>query len=223
MLVFSILGVSSLKKNFVVFPALLLGFAALANAQATTPTKVAIIHVQNAILMSNDGKKAAGDLTNTFAPRKAELEKKQQEIAGLQDQLKKGSTTMSEEARTKLMRDSDALTTKLNRETQDAQTDLDEAQGKLMQELGNKMLAIIEKYATQNGYSLVLDVSNPQTPVLWAASGIDITNDIVKLYDQANPGTGAGSMAKPGAPATARPAAPPPQTKTPPPPVVKKQ
>jgi outer membrane protein len=221
MVVFSHLGVSSLKKNFIVFPALVLGFAALANAQSITPTKVAIIHVQNAILMSTDGKKAAGDLTTTFAPRKAELEKKQQEIAALQDQLKKGSTTMSEEARTKLMRDSDALTTKLNRDTQDAQTDLDEAQGKLMQELGNKMLAIIEKYATQNGFALVLDVSNPQTPVLWAASGIDITNDIVKLYDQANP-AGAGSAAKPAAPA-ARPAAPAPQTKTPPAPVVKKQ
>jgi outer membrane protein len=200
-----------------------MGFAALANAQAATPTKVAIIHVQNAILMTNDGKKAAGDLQTTFAPRKAELERKQQEIAALQDQLKKGSTTMSEEARTKLMRDSDALTTKLNRDTQDAQTDLDEAQGKLMQELGNKMMGIIEKYATQNGYALVLDVSNPQTPVLWAASSVDITNDIVKLYDQANPATGAGSAAKPSAPAAARPAAPAPQTKTPPPPAVKKQ
>jgi outer membrane protein len=221
MVVFSHLGVSSLKKNFAVVSALVLGFAALANAQAALPTKIAIIHVQNAILMSKDGQMAAGALQGTFAPRKAELEKKQQEIAALQDQLKKGSTTMSEEARTKLMRDSDALTTKLNRDTQDAQTDLDEAQGKLMQELGNKMLAIIEKYATQNGFALVLDVSNPQTPVLWAASGIDITNDIVKLYDQANP-AGAGSAAKPAAPA-ARPAAPAPQTKTPPAPVVKKQ
>ena len=211
-----------MNKNFVVFPALVLGFAALANAQAA-PTKVAIIHVQNAILSTKDGQKAAADLQTSFAPRKSELDKKQQEIAGLQDQLKKGSTTMSEDARTKLMRDSDALTTKLNRETQDAQADLDEAQGKLMQELGNKMMAIVEKYATQNGYALVLDVSNPQTPVLWAASAVDITNDIVKLYDQANPGTGAGTAAKPVAPAPSRPLAPAPQTKTPPPPAVKKQ
>jgi len=212
-----------LKKNFVVFPALVLGFAALANAQAAAPTKIAIIHVQNAILSTKDGQKAAADLQVTFAPRKAELEKKQQEIAGLQDQLKKGSATMSEEARTKLMRESDALTTKLNRETQDAQTDLDEAQGKLMQELGNKMMAIVEKYATQNGYALVLDVSNPQTPVLWAASTVEITPDIVKLYDQANPGTGTGSAAKPGAPAMPRTSAPAPQSKTPPTPAVKKQ
>ena len=71
-------------------------------------------------------------------------------------------------------------------------------QGKIMQELGNKVMAVLEKYATDNGYALVLDVSNPQTPVLWAASAIDITNDIVKLYDQANPGTGAPSRRSPG-------------------------
>src|SRR5947208_5148260 len=97
-----------------------MSMALTAHAQAT-PTKVAIIHVQNAILSTKDGQKAAADLQTAFAPRKAELEKKQQEIASLQDQLKKGSATMSEEARTKLMRESDTLTTKLNRETQDAQ------------------------------------------------------------------------------------------------------
>ena len=210
-----------MKKNFVVFPSLVLAFAALANAQATTPSKIAIIHVQNAILSTKDGQKAASDLQGTFAPKKSDLDKRQQDLAALQDQLKKGSATMSDEAKTKLMRDIDAGTTRLNRETQDAQADLDEAQGKLMQELGNKMMAIVEKYATQNAFALVLDVSNPQTPVLWAASSVDITNDIVKLYDQANP---AGStVAKPASPAPSRPVAPAPVTKTAPPPAAKKQ
>jgi outer membrane protein len=211
-----------LKKNLVVFPSLVLTFAALANAQATTPSKIAIIHVQNAILSTKDGQKAATDLQGTFAPKKADLDKRQQDLAALQDQLKKGSATMSDDAKTKLMRDIDAGTTRLNRETQDAQADLDEAQGKLMQELGNKMMAIVEKYATQNGFALVLDVSNPQTPVLWAASSVDITNDIVKLYDQANP-AGSTSAAKPAAPAPPRPSPPAPVTKTATPPAQKKQ
>jgi outer membrane protein len=198
-----------LKKNFVVFPALVLGIAAMAHAQA--PTKVAIIHVQNAILSTKDGQKAAGELSTRFAPKKSELEKKQTEISGLQDQLRKGSATLSEDAKAKLMRDIDAGNKSLQRETEDAQADLDQEQGKIMQELGNKVMAVIEKYATQNGYALVLDVSNPQTPVLWAASAIDITNDIVKLYDQANPGTGASAPAtKPAAPTAARPPATPP-------------
>jgi outer membrane protein len=118
---------------------------------------------------------------------------------------------LSEDAKAKLMRDIDAGNKGLQRETEDAQADLDAEQGKIMQELGNKVMAVIEKYATQNGYALVLDVSNPQTPVLWAASAIDITNDIVKLYDQANPGTGASAPAsKPASPGAARPPATPP-------------
>jgi outer membrane protein len=199
-----------LKKNFVVFPALVLGMAAMAYAQ--TPTKVAIIHVQNAILQTKDGQKAAGELQGRFAPKKADLDKKQADIASLQDQLRKGSATMSEEAKAKLMRDIDANNKSLQRETEDAQADLDQEQGKIMQELGSKVMAVLEKYATTNGYAIVLDVSNPQTPVLWAASAIDITNDIVKLYDQANPGTGASTAKAPGA---AAPAAPKPAGTTP--------
>jgi outer membrane protein len=208
MVVFSHLGVFSLKKNFVVFPALVLGMAAMAHAQ--TPAKVAIIHVQNAILQTKDGQKAANDLQGRFAPKKAALDKKQADIASLQDTLRKGSATMSEEAKAKLIRDIDANNKSLQRDTEDAQADLDAEQGKIMQELGNKVMAVLEKYATGNGYALVLDVSNPQTPVLWASQTIDITGDIVKLYDQANPGTGApAAAAKPAgtAPAAARPAA----------------
>ena len=192
-----------MKKNFVVFPALVLGMAAMAHAQ--TPAKVAIIHVQNAILQTKDGQKAASELQGRFAPKKAGLEKKQADIAALQDTLRKGSATMSEEAKAKLMRDIDANNKSLQRDTEDAQADLDAEQGKIMQELGNKVMAVLEKYATANGYALVLDVSNPQTPVLWASQTIDITGDIVKLYDQANPGTGAPAAAKP-----ARPPRPPP-------------
>jgi outer membrane protein len=199
-----------LKKNLVVFSALVLGVAALAQAQGQVPTKIAIINVQGAILNTSDGKKAAADLQTTFSPRQQELEKKRTELTSLQEQLRKGSATMSEDAKTKLMRDIDATTTRVNRDTQDAQSDLDEAQGKVMQELGGKMMAVLEKFATQNGYAVVLDVSNPQTPIIWAASAVDITNDIVKLYDQANPGN-AAAPAVPAAksPAVARPPAAP--------------
>ena len=201
-----------MKKNFVVFPALVLGMAAMAHAQ--TPAKVAIIHVQNAILQTKDGQKAANDLQGRFAPKKAALDKKQADIASLQDTLRKGSATMSEEAKAKLIRDIDANNKSLQRDTEDAQADLDAEQGKIMQELGNKVMAVLEKYATGNGYALVLDVSNPQTPVLWASQTIDITGDIVKLYDQANPGTGApAAAAKPAGTAPAAAPAPAPKKK----------
>jgi hypothetical protein len=79
------------------------------------------------------------------------------------------------------------------------------------------MMAVVEKYAQSNGLAMVIDVSNPQTPVLWAAQAVDITAEIVKLYDQANPGTGA-------APTAAKPAGTPaPNTNAVPPPAPKKK
>jgi len=205
-----------LKKIFV-FPAVVLGMSLSALAQPA-PTKVATIQVQTAILTTKDGQKAAGELQVKFAPKKGEFEKKQADIAAMQETLKKGQATMAEEARTKLMRDIDNANTKLQRETQDAQADLDEEQQKVMQELGNKMMAVIDKYAQQNGIAVVIDVSNPQTPVLWAAQSIDITPEIVKLYDQAHPTAApsgaaapAGTTPKPGP--TTPPASVPPAPK----------
>ena len=89
-----------------------------------------------------------------------------------------------------------------------------------MQELGTKMMTVLTKFATENGFAAILDVSNQATPVLWAASEINITNDIVKLYDAKYPLTAAappaaapGTAAKPSATAPARPPAAPPVKK----------
>jgi outer membrane protein len=211
-----------LTKNLLVFPALAVGFAALAHAQAS-PTKVAIISVQQAILQTKDGQKASADLQAKFLPKRQELEKKQASIQTLQDQMKKGSATMSEDAKAKLTRDIDANTKSLQRDSEDFDADVQQEEGKIMQDLGQKMMDVVIKYCTQNSYAMVLDVSNQQTPVLWADPSADITTEIIKLYDQAHPGAG-GTAAAP-APAGARPTPPPAATPKPatPPPASKKQ
>ena len=193
-----------MKKTLFVFPALAIGFAALSHAQAATPSKVAIINVQQAILQTKDGQKASGDLQTKFTPRRQQLEKKQADIQALQDQMRKGSATMSEEAKQKVARDIDSNQKSLQRDSEDFEADVQQEEGKIMQDLGQKMMDVLIKYATQNGISVVLDVSNQQTPVLWADPSADITTEIVKLYDQAHPGTGAPSSP----PAAAKPAPP---------------
>ena len=174
------------------------------------PTKVGIIHIQQAIISTKDGQKAAADLQQKFDPKRRELEKKQGEIQALQDQLRRGANTLSEEARQKLMREIDARTRSLNRETEDAQDEFDQEQQKILQELGGRLMQVIDKYARDNGFALILDVSSPQTPVLYAANSIDITQAIVDLYDKNSPSAQAPATAapKPVTPA-AKPATPP--------------
>jgi outer membrane protein len=202
-----------LTKNCVFLPAIAFGAAMLAQAQtgATPQTKVGIIHIQNAIISTKDGQKAAADLTTRFAPKKGDLEKKQSTIAQLQDQLRKGSNTMSEEAKQKLMREIDQNTKSLNRESEDAQAELDQEQNKIMQELGQRIMAVIDKYAKDNGYALILDVSSQQTPVLYATNSIDITQDIIALYDKNAPAASSATPATPPPAAATKPAAPAPK------------
>jgi outer membrane protein len=201
-----------LKKNLVPFSLLALGCAALMQAQApaSSPAKVATIHVQSAIMNTTAGKKAAGDLTNKFNPRKQEIEKKQSDVVALQEQLKRGSATMNQETRDKLTRDIDAGQKNLQRLGEDFDADLQQEEGKIMNDLGQKMMDIIIKHATQNGFAMVIDVSNPQTPVLWADPSADITQEIVKQYDAAHPAGAAAPAAKPPAVSAPKQATPPP-------------
>jgi outer membrane protein len=182
------------------------GLAALVFAQAEpqAATKVGIINFQQAIVATKDGQKAADDLKVKFEPKKKELDDLQQQIAGLQAKIRSGSNTLSEESKQKIARDIDDKTKQFNRKTEDAQAELEQEQQKIINELGSKMYVLISKYAQEHGYSLILDVSNQQTPVLFAANNLDITRDIIDLYDKNN----AGAAASP-APAAKPPAAAP--------------
>jgi outer membrane protein len=203
------------KKNALVAGAALLCLAFGASAQ--TSTKVGVISVQGAIVGTKDGQKASQELDAKFAPRKKDFDARQSELASLQDQYSKGGTVLSEDKRNQLARDIDEKKKRLERDTQDAQEELQSEQQRLLQSLGQRMMAVIEKYAKDNNYTLILDVSNPNTPVLYASSGIDITSDIISLYDKnpgpATPTATTPSAAAPGStaprPGTARPATPP--------------
>jgi len=190
-------------------PAVLIGTSISLFAQVA-PTKVGIIHIQNAIIGTKDGQVAAKSLEERFMPRRKEVEKKQADIGAMQNQLRASSNTASEDVKNKLMRDIDVKQKSLQRDAEDFQAEVDQEQQKVLGELGGKIMAVIDKYATDNGYAIVIDVSSQQSPVLYAATAIDITREIVGLYDRNAP-----SAAKPPAPAAAPAAAPPAKKATP--------
>ncbi len=198
-------------RNLVAIITLFLGTAAVSCAQdqpptpvvvapsesapAPLPVKVATIFAQNAIISTQEGRKASAALTARYAPKRDEFNRKQTEMQSLRDQLKRGLSTMSADARDRLNQAIDAKSKELQRLGEDSQDALEQEGGAMMQQLGEKLLLVIGDYASRNGYAAVLDVSLPNGPVVWASPTVDITNDIVKLYDQAHP------IAAPPAPA----------------------
>jgi len=183
----------------------------------TGGTKVGIINIQDAIIRTEEGQKTAKSLQEKYAPRQTALEKQKRELEELQAQLNKGRNTMSEDARNSLIRQIDQKNKALTRDNEDASAEFQQEEGKLINAIGQKMMAVIDKYAKEKGYAIILDISSPQSPVLYAVNTVDITADIVGLYDKGQ-GGGAPAASAPGpaaAPVTKPPALAPPITRPP--------
>jgi outer membrane protein len=205
------------KSNLLVWP--ILALTAAVGAQAQAPQKYAVINVQAAIAGTKDGQKAASELESKAGPKKKELDQKQNDINALKDQLQKGQNTLSEATKNELYKNIQQKTTSLQRDYEDAQADMDQEQQKILQTLGQKVLATIERYARDHGIAMVVDVSLQPNPVMYASPTLDITKEIVDLYDQNAPAMSNPTPSKPGLtnPTPQRPAAPKPTTPTKPP------
>jgi len=188
---------------------MVLGLAVLAAAQSPSPvpTKVGIINTLGAIHSTKEGQDADSRMAAKFSPVKEKLEKRNSDIQAKTDQLRKGVATMSTEAQANLKLEIDKLTTSYNRDMEDAQSDYDQEQNKVTNELGAKMMDLLTTYGKDNGYAIILDVSDQNTPVRYVATGADVTADLIKLYDQKYPMAAAGAAPKPPAAAVPKPPA----------------
>src|SRR6202167_3283954 len=189
--------------------ALLVVPAVWAQSSGAAAAKVGVISVQVAIQSTAEGKQAANELQSKFAPRQTELDNLRKQIEDLQTRLRTASNTLSDEEKARLAREGDQLTRTYQRKQQDSQDDFNEAEREIVDTIGRKMIDILDKYSKENGYSVVLDTSAQNTPVIYAANTVDVTQDLIKLYDQSYPVKNAPS-ARPSTPrsTTPNPAAP---------------
>jgi outer membrane protein len=182
-------------------------------AAAPAVTKVGVIDVQVAITSTSEGKQAAAELQSKFAPRQTELGNLQKQLEDIQTRLRTGANTLSDDERAKLSRDGENIQRSYQRKSQDAQDDFQQAQRDIVDTIGRKMIDVLTKYSHDNGYAVILDRSGQATPVIYAANSTDVTQDIIRLYDQTYPVKASAASAPPARPATSRPATPPATTK----------
>src|SRR5437588_409940 len=196
--------------------------AASPNTNVPPGAKIGIINIQDAIIATNEGKKEYDMLQQQFAPKHAELKALNDDVENLKKQLQASGDKLNEDARGTQARSLETKQKSLQRNYEDAQNEFQQAEQEVVNRIGQKMLAVLEKYANANGYAVVLDVSNPQTPVLWAGPGSNITKELVDAYNAESPVTAPPTtpatkpaVPRPSGPATGRPPASNPPTMTP--------
>ncbi|MEP7353720.1 MAG: OmpH family outer membrane protein [Acidobacteriota bacterium] len=191
--------------------------AGLAVAQ---PTKIGIINLQQAVPATQEGQAAVAKLQRDFVdPATKKLEAMQGEIRDLTEKLQRGGNTLSETAKADQQRTIESKTKLYNRAVEDYQAESEEYQRKLLDDLSNKMRVTIDTYARDNNFAILFDAANPNSGLLWAANGVEITQAIIEAYDKSHPVAGGASAAPAksvggGTPAAVKPPAAPPAKPT---------
>ncbi len=195
------LAVLALAASFVT-PAM---WAQSAGADAgSAGMKVGVINVQVAITSTSEGKQAAAELQSQFAPRQSELDGLRRQIEDIQTRLRTGSSTLSDDEKARLSREAETMTRTFQRKQQDSQDDFNEAQREVVDRIGRKMIDVLDKYSKEKGYGVIFDTSAQNTPVVYAANQIDVTQEIIRLFDQSYP-VKAGAAKPATAPRSAAP------------------
>ena len=210
-----------LKTPVVAIVALLIS-APMLRAQLS---KVVVVDFERAVVESDEGKKASDKFNGVLQAKQGEVEKKQKELEDQQKRLQTGARTLSDQAKADIQRDIDRRTTELQRLHEDAQRELQAARDELLKPIAERASAVLGVMAEQENYTLVIDISNPESNVVWKNPKNDITDELIKRINASS--TATGKTEAPKAPATppastgTRPT-PPAAPKTTPPPAAPK-
>jgi len=192
---------------------------AQAAAGSASGGKIGVINVRQAIVTTTEGKQASAELQTQFQPRQNELEGMNKQINDLRSRLSAGANTLSDDEKVRLTQQGQRLTQQLDRKNNELNEDVQAAQADVVDKIGRKMMDVLDRYARENGFVAVFDSSAQNSPILYASTNIDITQEIIKLYDQAYPTKGGTASApathttpapttKPAAPKTTTPTKP---------------
>jgi len=177
---------------------------------ASAAGKVGVISIRQAIVATAEGKQASAELQSQFAPRQTEIENLNKQINDIRQRLAACEGKCSQDEIARLTTQGERAAAQLERKQNEYREDVNAAQGDVIDRIGRKMVDVLDRYARENGYSVILDSSAQNTPILYASTQVDVTQDIIRLFDSAYP-------VKAAAPAQQKPAAPKPAATQPPP------
>jgi Skp family chaperone for outer membrane proteins len=142
--------------------------------------KVAFINTQRIAGESAEGKAATTKLKALNDKKVQELNERQKQLQAQQQKLQSGGSVLSDAARGELEKSIEKMQVDIQRFTQDAQAEVQELNNQLQAEFERKLRPIIAAVSQEKGLLLVF---GPDSGIVWADAGLDITADVIKRFD----------------------------------------
>ena len=169
---------------------------AFASAQAPAPAapaavtpqavdaKIALINFEQVLLASNEGQTVNANTQKKYEPKKNQIESQAAEVENLKKQLQGLPATTTDEERASRLRAIDTKEKQLNRDAEDAQTAYNTEWQEALGKVAAKLNTVMQAYAQQNGYTILLDVSSQSSNVLWALPSTNVSQAVVDAYNK---------------------------------------
>ena len=177
-------------------------------AGSAAPGKVGVINIRSAIVTTAEGKQASAELQSKFAPRQTEIENMNKQINDLRQRLTACEGKCSQDEIARLTQQGQKLTQQIERRQNEYQEDVNSEQGEVIDRIGRKMVDVLDRYCRENGFIVMLDSSAQNNPILYASTQIDVTQEIIRLYDAAYPVKGGAAAPAQQKPPAQKPATP---------------
>jgi len=164
-----------------------LGVAVSPPAWAQAPVaRIAFIDVQRVLVRSAAGVAARDQLEREKAGMQQKMDAKRKELEMLRDELEKKGPLMTAEARRDKQDAFERNRRDAARLADDLQKELEKKEQQLLQRVLQDLSGVIEKIGKERG--LVLIVEKRGAAVLYGAPEADLTDEIIRAYDQQNAG-----------------------------------
>lgn len=159
----------------------LLALPAALRAQDSPPARIAVIDVGRILEESNDGKTAIEELKKLQDQKQQEGEGLQAEAKALQDQIKAGQLSLSQEKLDGIKKDLEQKLIALQRFQDDSNRDLEAVRRRQLERIERKVMPLIQKVGVEFGYTAIFNKF--QSGLVYAQDEVDITDLILTRYN----------------------------------------
>lgn len=173
-------------RRFALF-ALLLGWMLAAAPAAHAEITVAAVNMQQALQEIGEGKTAKARLDKMMADKNASMEKMKANVEKLQAEYEQQKMLLSDSARSQKEEEIQLAYMQFQQVYAQSQQEMQATYENTMATLIGKMKTIVGAIATERKYTVVVETGSDISSILYAAPTVDITAEVVKRYNAANP------------------------------------
>ena len=170
-----------MKKFLVSMAVAALAIPAL--AQSSAPARVAVIDVNKVLAQSAAGKTAAAKLKQAQEDKMARAQKMEEEIRTLDNDINTKKISLSEEKLADMAKQLSDKKIAMQRFAQDADRELGESRDRVMQELNQKIMPVVDQIGKEMGLAAIFNKF--ESGLIYASEAIDITDVVIKRFNDA--------------------------------------